>query len=91
MDKAVEKIDALKRGEIPIYDIVVGTAEGKVPLDKLERHLTRLPANISVKQMDTLENKLTALGTKAGPAAMPKGPLPPQAKMRGVQRSMKRR
>ena len=78
-------------GEIPIYDIVVGTGEGEVPLDKLERHLTRLPANISVKQMDTLENKLTALGTKAGPAAMPKGPLPPQAKMRGVQRSMKRR
>lgn len=78
-------------GEIPIYDIVVGAGEGEVPLDKLERHLTRLPANISVKQMDTLENKLTALGTKAGPAAMPKGPLPPQAKMRGVQRSMKRR
>ena len=78
-------------GEIPIYDIVVGTAEGEVPLDKLERHLTRLPANISVKQMDSLENKLTALGTKAGPAALPKGPLPPQAKMRGVNRTVKRR
>ena len=78
-------------GEIPIYDIVVGNDEGEVPLEKLERHLTRLPANISVKQMDILESKLIALGTKAGAAAMPKGPLPPQAKMRGVNRTVKRR
>ncbi len=78
-------------GEVPIYDIVVGNGEGEVPLDKLERHLTKLPANISVKQMDILESKFAALGTKAGAAAMPKGPLPPQAKMRGVQRTMKRR
>lgn len=78
-------------GEIPIYDIVVGNDEDAIPLGKLERHLTRLPANISVKQMDILESKLTALGTKAGAAAMPKGPLPPQAKMRGVNRTVKRR
>ena len=78
-------------GEIPIYDVMVGAEEGEVPLDKLERHLTKLPVNITVKQMDTLESKLVALGTKAGPAAMPKGPLPPQAKMRGVQRSVRRR
>ena len=70
---------------------MVGAEEGEVPLDKLERHLTKLPVNITVKQMDTLESKLVALGTKAGPAAMPKGPLPPQAKMRGVQRSVRRR
>lgn len=78
-------------GEMPIYDVMVGTEEGEVPLNKLERHLTKLPVNITVKQMDTLENKLVALGTKAGPAAIPKGPLPPQAKMRGVQRSVRRR
>ncbi len=79
-------------GEVPIYDIVVGNGEGEVPLAKLERHLTRLPANITVKQMDVLENKLMALGTKQGPAAaMPKGPLPAQAKMRGVNRTVRRR
>lgn len=78
-------------GEVPIYDVVVGNADGEVPLSKLERHLTRLPANITVKQMDALENKLAALGTRIGPAAMPKGPLPAQAKMRGVQRSVRRR
>lgn len=78
-------------GDVPIYDIVVGTGEAEVPLDKLERHLNRLPANINDKRIEELEAKLTALGTKAGPAAMPKGPLPPQAKMRGVQRTVRRR
>ena len=62
-----------------------------MPLAKLERHLTRLPANITVKQMDALESKLSALGSRMGPAAMPKGPLPAQAKMRGVQRTVRRR
>jgi hypothetical protein len=78
-------------GDVPIYDIVIGNGDGEVPLAKLERHLTKLPANISVKQMDSLESKLVALGTKAGAAAMPKGPLPAQAKMRGVQRTVRRR
>ena len=78
-------------GDIPIYDVIVGNGEGEVPLSKLERHLTRLPANITVKQMDSLESKLVALGSRMGPAAMPKGPLPAQAKMKGVQRTVRRR
>ncbi|GAY15682.1 DUF4191 domain-containing protein [Mycobacterium sp. shizuoka-1] len=78
-------------GDVPIYDVIVGNGEGEVPLSKLERHLTKLPANITVKQMDSLESKLVALGTRMGPAAMPKGPLPAQAKMKGVQRTVRRR
>ncbi|MET0901535.1 MAG: DUF4191 domain-containing protein [Mycobacterium sp.] len=78
-------------GDTPIYDIIVGNGEGEVPLAKLERHLNKLPANINVKQMDSLESKLVALGTKIGPAAMPKGPMPNAAKLRGVQRKVQRR
>jgi hypothetical protein len=78
-------------GDVPIYDVIVGNGEGQVPLAKLERHLTRLPANITVKQMDSLESRLAALGTRTGPAGMPKGPLPSAAKMRGVQRTVRRR
>lgn len=78
-------------GDTPIYDFVVGNGEGEVPLAKLERHLTKLPANITVKQMDSLESKLIALGSRVGPAAMPKGPLPAGAKMRGVQRTVRRK
>jgi hypothetical protein len=78
-------------GDVPIYDIVIGNGEGEVPLAKLERHLTKLPANITVKQMDSLESRLGALGAKAGSAAMPKGPMPTAAKMRGMQRTVRRR
>ena len=78
-------------GEVPIYDIIVGNGEGEVPLAKLERHLTKLPSNITVKQMDSLESRLAALGSRAGTAALPKGPMPAGAKMRGVQRTARRR
>jgi hypothetical protein len=77
-------------GDTPIYDIIVGNGDGEIPLAKLERHLTRLPANITGKQMDSLESRLTALGSRAGAAAMPKGPLPGTAKMRNVQRAVRR-
>ena len=78
-------------GDVPIYDVIIGNEEGEVPLSKLERHLTKLPANISVAKMDGLESKLAALGSRTAQAGMPKGPLPPQAKMSGVQRKVRRR
>jgi hypothetical protein len=78
-------------GDTPIYNIIVGNGDGEVPLAKLERHLTRLPANITTKQMDSLESRLAALGTRAGAAAIPKGPLPGAAKVRSVQRTVRRR
>jgi len=78
-------------GDVPIYDVVVGNGDDEVPLGKLERHLTKLPANINVKQMDSLESRLAALGSRAGAAAMPKGPLPNAGKMRGMQRTVRRR
>ncbi|QUR68015.1 DUF4191 domain-containing protein [Mycobacterium spongiae] len=78
-------------GDVPIYDIVVGNGDGEIPLAKLERHLTRLPANITVKQMDALESRLAALSSRAGAGVMPKGPMPTTAKMRGVQRTVRRK
>jgi uncharacterized protein DUF4191 len=76
-------------GTMPIYDVIVGNDEGQVPLKKLQRHLMKLPRNISTKEMDTMEARLAALGTRA--AALPKGPLPAGAKMRSVQRTARRR
>jgi len=76
-------------GHIPIYDIVVGNDEGQVPLRKLQRHLTKLPRNITPQQMDVMEGRLTALNSRAAP--LPKGPLPQGAKMRSVPRAVKRR
>ena len=77
-------------GDTPIYDVIVGNDEGQVPLKKLERHLNKLPKNINGKRMDSLESRLSALGGRSGPG-MPKGPMPAGAKMKNVQRSMRRR
>ncbi len=76
-------------GDIPIYDVTVGNDEGQVPLAKLPRHLAKLPRNINAAQIDGLEGKLAILATRA--AAMPKGPMPQGAKMRNMQRAVRRR
>jgi F0F1-type ATP synthase assembly protein I len=76
-------------GKIPIYDVTVGNEEGQVPLRKLQMHISKLPRNITAKQMDTLEGRLSALSARS--AGLPKGPLPPGAKMRNVQRAARRR
>ncbi|MEY1674910.1 DUF4191 domain-containing protein [Gordonia sp. ABKF26] len=78
-------------GDTPIYEIMVGNDDGQIPLSKLERHLNKLPSNIDRKRMETLEGRLSALGSKAPGPGMPKGPLPANAKMRSMQRTARRR
>ncbi|QIS10838.1 MULTISPECIES: DUF4191 domain-containing protein [Nocardia] len=77
-------------GDTPIYDIIIGNEEGQVPLKDLQRHLTKLPRNIDAKRIDLIEGRLAALNSRTGPA-LPKGPMPTGAKMRGVQRTIRRR
>jgi len=77
-------------GDTPIYEVVVGNEEGQIPLRRLSNHMTKLPRNLRPAQVDALEAKLAALGNRGG-AAMPKGPMPQGAKMRSVQRVIKRR
>ncbi|MEO6089313.1 MAG: DUF4191 domain-containing protein [Umezawaea sp.] len=76
-------------GETPIYDITVGSEEGQIPLRKLQGYLMKLPRNITTAQVDTIEGRLAALASRG--AALPKGPMPAGAKMRSVQRTMRRR
>lgn len=76
-------------GTTPIYDVIVGNDADQIPLKKLQRHLMKMPRNIDTKQMDSMEARLSALGSRA--AAMPKGPMPAGAKTRSVQRSVRRR
>lgn len=78
-------------GDTPIYEIIVGNDDGQVPLSKLERHINKLPSNIDSKRIDTLDGRLAAIsGRQPGPG-MPKGPIPGNAKVRGMQRTAKRR
>jgi len=76
-------------GDTPIYEVVIGSGEGETSLKKLQSHLMKLPRNLKPGQVDALEAKLAALGNRG--AAMPKGPMPAGAKMRNVQRTLRRR
>src|SRR2546421_180034 len=76
-------------GDTPIYDIVIGTEDGELPLKRLQPYLMKLPRNLKPAQVDALEAKLAALGNRG--AALPKGPMPAGAKMRNVQRTIRRR
>jgi hypothetical protein len=76
-------------GDTPIYDIIVGNEEDQVPLRKLQQKIMKLPTNLKGAQIDTLEKRLAALATRG--AALPKGPMPQGAKMRNVQRTIRRR
>jgi F0F1-type ATP synthase assembly protein I len=77
-------------GDTPIYDITIGTGEGDVRLAKLNRYLLKLPANLSKDQVGALEKRLSALGGSRA-IGLPKGPMPQGAKMRNVQRTVRRR
>jgi len=77
-------------GDTPIYDITVGTGEGDIRLGKLNRYLIKLPSNLSKDQVQTLEKRLAALGGSRT-QGLPPGPLPQGAKMRNVQRTLRRR
>lgn len=76
-------------GDTPIYDITVGTGEGDIRLGKLNRYLLKLPSNLSKQEVSALDKRLAALGGSRMP--IPQGPMPPGAKMRNVQRAVRRR
>ena len=76
-------------GDTPIYDVIVGTETGELRLSKINRYLLKLPSNLSKAEVGTLEKRLAALGGARAP--LPQGPMPQGAKMRNVQRSVRRR
>jgi hypothetical protein len=76
-------------GDTPIYDIIVGNDEDQVPLRRLQQKIMKLPNNLKPAQIDGLEKRLAALAARG--TQLPKGPLPQGAKMRNVQRTIRRR
>ena len=73
--------------DIPIYSILIGNQNtiGEIPLSKLKRYLLKLPKNITNKQIDFIESRLTALNSKN--KMLKKGPIPTGFKMRNIQRT----
>lgn len=64
--------------DIPITDVLVGRDEGRVPVDKLDKHLRKLPKVLAPGEATAVRKKLDALA--ANPAPIPKGPIPKSAR-----------
>ena len=76
-------------GDTPIYDIIVGDAEGQVPLRKLSSHVMKLPRNLSAGDVNALGRRMSAMGGARMP--VPGGPLPGGKQMSVSQRQVRRR
>jgi hypothetical protein len=76
-------------GDTPIYDVVVGTGKDEVSLRKLNSRLLKLPRNLNKEQVAALDKRLQALG--GGKPPLPQGPMPTAAKIRNMQRTVRRR
>jgi hypothetical protein len=63
---------------VPIHEFQVGSAEGQVPVSKLQRKITTLPRALKPPAVSDLNYRLKALQPTM---QMPKGPMPKGARM----------
>jgi len=62
---------------VPIIEILVGKEDGRIPIQKLQRHMRRLPKKLTPHQMREVRARLKAVGGMSMP--IPKGPMPTRA------------
>jgi hypothetical protein len=62
---------------VPVHEFLVGTGEGQVPVNKLQRKITTLPRALKPTAVSDLNYRLRALQPTM---QMPKGPLPKGAR-----------
>jgi hypothetical protein len=60
-------------GNAPLYDYVIGTEEGGLPIRKLRTTVMKLPRNLTGKDVNALDKRLGALMARP---QMPKGAIP---------------
>ncbi|MCY1142070.1 DUF4191 domain-containing protein [Actinoplanes sp. Pm04-4] len=60
-------------GNAPLYDYVIGSDEGQLPVKKLRSTMMRLPRNLTGKDVNSLDKRLGALMARP---QMPKGAIP---------------
>jgi hypothetical protein len=73
--------------ETPIHEVIIGHETGKVPLAKLNRHITKMPKALKPAQMTDILQRIKALDANRSNIPMPKGPVPTSMKgMRGNMR-----
>ncbi|BBH66795.1 membrane protein [Actinoplanes sp. OR16] len=60
-------------GNAPLYDYVIGSGEGQLPVRKLRSTMLKLPRNLTGKDVNALDKRLGALMARP---QMPKGAIP---------------
>ncbi|MGK5684726.1 DUF4191 domain-containing protein [Actinoplanes sp. URMC 104] len=60
-------------GNAPLYDYVIGSDDGQLPVRKLRTTMMRLPRNLTGKDVNALDKRLAALMARP---QMPKGAIP---------------
>ena len=75
--------------EVPIHELICGNDEGQVPLNKLVKHVSKLPKAVKPAEMTDILNRLRALDANRSPIPLPKGPVP--TSMKGMRQNMKGR
>jgi len=75
--------------EVPIHEVVCGNDEGQVPLNKLVKHVSKLPKAVKPAEMTDILNRLRALDANRSPIPLPKGPVP--TSMKGMRQNMRGR
>jgi hypothetical protein len=63
--------------EVPITEYQIGTAEGQIPISKLQRKIMRLPRQLKPEAISDLNHRLKALQPSL---QAPKGPIPRNAR-----------
>jgi hypothetical protein len=67
--------------DVPVYDYIVGTGEGEVPLKKIRVTLLKLPRVLAGPQITSVNDKLRAMGDLMSNMPLPKGPMPKGMRM----------
>jgi Domain of unknown function (DUF4191) len=71
---------------VPIHEFQVGTGEGQIPVNKLQRKITTLPRALKPAAVSDLNYRLRALQPSM---QMPKGPLPKGARQPRMPRQQR--
>ena len=66
--------------DVPVQEIVVGYGEGEVPLNRLVKHIMKLPKTTKPAEMTDILARLRALDAQGRNIPIPKGPIPTSMK-----------
>ncbi|GDX23776.1 membrane protein [Actinomycetes bacterium] len=64
---------------VPVYEVLIGDGEGRVPIRKLQKHVNKLPKKLSKAQYREAAARMRSLGGPNVP--LPKGPMPNMRKV----------